>query len=120
MNELRKIEKAVKKYEKTLNDNEKIIKENLKVCTNDLELIMAVLEAYIDSTLEIFQKWCDISVDVFSRTEDNIFLKLKRGIEMKIVNHYLNKLSYEISMAYTYQRRLEQIQMRVAQFQYWL
>lgn len=118
MRELRKIQKAVKQYENLLLINQENARKYHKEYLDDIEILKEVTEVYINETSKIFQKWCDASVSVFEQPENNIFQKIKRRIEMAITNHYLNKLSYELSKVGILQRSLEKIKERFIQYKY--
>ena len=116
MGELRKLEKAVNKYEEMLLKNQEEAKRNKEIYINDVKMLVDFIEEYIEDISNKLQIWCDVSVSVFDQSTNNIFLKTKRAIDMKIVNHYLNKFSKMMSKAGLLQRRLEKIQKRFEQY----
>ncbi len=118
MREMRKVEKAVKEYEKLLTQNPQNAKEYKEDYLKDVELLIVVVETYIEHTEEVFQTWCDTSVKVWEEPTNNIFQKIKRAIGMAISNHYLNLLSKEIAKAGRFQEPLALIKGRFEQFQY--
>ena len=118
MREIRKLEKAVKQYERLLIEDPNDAKENKEIYINDLKLVMDYMEDYIDDMSEKYQIWCDTSVDVFEAPTNNIFLRIKRAVDMYIVNYYLNKFSKMMSNAGILQTKLEKIKERFIQYQY--
>lgn len=118
MRELRKIQKAVKQYENLLLVDQENARKYHKEYLKDIEILREVTKVYIEETSKIFQQWCNTSVSVFEQPENNIFQKIKRKIDMTITNHYLNKLSHELSEAGIMQRGLERIKERFVQYQY--
>lgn len=118
MNELREIQKAVVKYENLLANNQENAKMYCKEYMEDLEILKTVNETYIDSTVKIFQEWCNFSVIIFETVPNNIFQRIKKCIDMKIANHYLNTISYKMSKAGILQIKLDKINLRFIQYQY--
>lgn len=118
MRELRKVTKAVKEYEKLLTEDPQNAKTYQKEYRNDVEILVAVIQTYLNTTAEILQTWCEISVEVFDMPTNNLFQRIKRAIHMAIVNHYLNRLSLEMSKAGKLQTALTKIQTRFMQYQY--
>ena len=118
MRELRKVTKAVKDYEKLLTEDPQNAKTYQKEYRNDVEILVAVIQTYLNTTAEILQTWCEISVEVFDMPTNNLFQRIKRTIHMTIVNHYLNRLSLEMSKAGKLQTALTKIQTRFMQYQY--
>lgn len=116
MRELRKIQKAIIQYERLLAYDQQEAKEKCDFYMSDIEEINSYIESYLDTTLEIFKVWCDANVSIFEEEERNIFQKIKRKINMMIVNHYLNKLSFEMSKAGVLQKRLGDIKLRFIQY----
>ena len=118
MREIRKLEKAVKEYETLLIEDPIDAKENKEIYINDLKLVMDYMEDYIDDMSEKYQIWCDTSVDVFEAPTNNIFLRIKREVDMYIVNYYLDKFSKMMSTVGELQTRLKKVQERFIQYQY--
>ena len=118
MREIRKLEKTVDKYEKLLLEDQEEAKQNKEIYINDLKLLIDFMEKYIEDISDKFQIWCDACVNVFDQSTNNIFLRIKRAIDMKIVNHYLNKFSKMMSKAGILQSRLKKIQKRFEQYKY--
>ena len=118
MRELRKIEKAVKQYKMLLIRNQEEAKRNKKKYLEDLENLMKFIDVYKEDISEKFQIWCNTSVRVFESPTSNVFLEIKRNIDMKIVNHYLNKFSYSLSKVDILKRELKTIRQRFIQYQY--
>lgn len=117
---LREVEKAVEEYGRLLQNDQENAKEYCKEYIDDIEILINVIEVYINETSNKFQVWCDTSVRIFESSKSNTFLKLKRSIEMKIINHYLNKGSYQLSKAGILQSKLEKIEERFIQYKYFI
>ena len=118
MNELRNIKKELDKYENIIQNDPENIRKQCKIYADDIELLYDYIEKHIASTSEILQVWCEISVENFMLQPTNIFLKIKRNIDMKIINHYLNKMSGELALAGILRRKTERIKTRLIQYQY--
>ena len=118
MREIRKLEKAVREYETLLIEDPVDAKENKEIYIDDLKLVMDFMENYIDDMSEKFQMWCDTSVEVFEAPTNNIFLRIKRAVDMYIVNFYLNKFSEMMFIVGNLKTRLEKVQKRFEQYQY--
>ena len=118
MMELRKIEKAVKKYEILLLQDQENAKKHQKEYREDVEIRIAVIEAYLDDATKKLQTWCDTSVEVWDAPTNNVFQRIKRAIQMAIVNYHLNYLSGQMARAGKLQELLAKIKSRFAQFQY--
>ena len=117
MKELRKIEKAIKEYEILISNDQKTARENCEYYIKDIESLNSFIESYLDTTVQNFQVWCDTSVSVFEEETNNVFGKIKKQIDRVITNHYLNKLSLEMSKAGILQKRLSKIKLRFIQYQ---
>ena len=118
MNILRKIQKSIEEYQILLNTDTESAKKNSKEYLNDIICIEVLLEKFIEEATEELKKWCDISVSNFFNDSTNIFLKIKRQIDMAIINHYLYKISGELAIAGKCQARLNPIKERFIQFEY--
>lgn len=116
MRELRKIQKAITQYERLLAYDQQEAKEKCDFYMNDIEGINSYIESYLDTTVDVFQKWCDANVSIFEMEERNVFQKVRSKIDMMIVNHYLNKLSFRMSKAGVLQKRLAEIKLRFLQY----
>ena len=58
---------------------------------------------------------------LYLKKKDNrLYLKIKKKIDMAIVNQYLNKLSGYLSKAGLLQKRLLKIEQRFKQYQYFI
>ena len=117
---LRTVKKAVKDYSNLLNND----KENaVKYCDDyikDVNVLMEFLETFMDESSGVFKRWCDISVSVFGWSEDNFLDRIYKSVNMMIINHYLNKLSFDLSVAGKFKTQLENIKIRLEQFKYLL
>lgn len=120
MNILRKFQKTIKRYEMLLQENQEEAKKGKNDFIKDVELIKKALNKYIDETAKELQIWCDTSVAVFEKKDNRLYLKIKKKIDMAIVNHYLNKLSGYLSKAGLLQKRLLKIEQRFKQYQYFI
>lgn len=118
MRELQKIKKAVNNYVKLIATDQQNARKYCKEYLQDVDILQTTIEAYIDKTSEIFKDWCNASVNIFELPENNILQKIKKMINLKIVNHYLNKFSYELSVSGILQKDLITIQERLTQYQY--
>ena len=118
MRELRKIKKAVNCYLKLIATDQQNARRYCKEYLQDVDILQTTIEAYIDQTSKIFKDWCKASVNVFDLPENNILQKIKKMINLKIVNHYLNKFSYELSASGLLQKKLTIIKERLTQYQY--
>ncbi len=120
MNILREIQKAIEKYEILLQEYQEEAKKGKNDFIKDVETISEALNSYIDETAKESQIWCDTSVAVFEEKDNNFCLKIKKKVDMMIVNYYLNKLSAELSKAGLLQKRLLKIKQRFVQYQYFI
>ena len=118
MKELRKIQKAVKQYENLLLENQENARMYHEQYLQEIEVLGEIINLYIEQTSKVFQEWCNISIQIFVLPENNIFQKIKRKINMNIVNYYLNKYSYELTEIGIMQRGLERIKQRFIQYKY--
>lgn len=115
---LRKIKNAVNNYVILLVHYPEIAKENCKEFLLESKILKAMLNDYLDETTDLFQTWCDESVKVFEYDDSNIFKQIKKLINLKIVNHHLNKLSYELSVIEILEENLKIIIERLTQYKY--
>ena len=115
---MRKVEKAVKEYEKLLLQDPQNAKRYKEEYLKDVEILIAVVETYIENTEKVFQIWCDTSVRVWEEPTNNVFQRIKRAIGMSISNHYLKFLSKQMAKADKFQKPLGLIKERFEQFQY--
>ena len=81
-------------------------KKNCKSYLEDVERLQEIVNIYIEKTTELFQISCNTCVEVWTLPSNTIFARIKRSIEMKIVNHYLNRYSCELSSAGILQKNL--------------
>ena len=119
MSEIRKLEKAAREYEKILLNKPEEAKMYHKECRREIKALLSITESYIDSESKMFLLWADESAKNFNEPEGNIFKRIKRKIDMLFVNHFLNKISYNLSKAGTIKRGLEKMDHRFMQFEYW-
>ena len=117
MNELRKMIKAVNKYVVLIYNNPEKVRKNCNIYLNDVELLQNMIDSYIDEMCELFQNSCNISVTVWSSSSNNIFCRIKRFISIEVINHHLNKYSYNLAAAGILKRNLEIINTRLIQIQ---
>ena len=120
MNILREFKKVIEKYEILLQKYQEEAKKGKNDFIKDIEAISESLNSYIDETAKEFQIWCDTSVAVFEEEDNNLCSKIKKKVEMIIVNHYLNKLSAELYKAGLLRERLLKIKQRFVQYQYFI
>ena len=120
MNILRGFRKVIEKYEILLQKYEEEAKRGKNDFIKDVEAITEALNSYIDETDKEFQIWCDTSVAVFEEKDNNLCLKIKKKVDMVIVNYHLNKLSAKLSKAGLLQKRLLKIKQRFVQYQYFI
>lgn len=117
---LRKFQKVIEKYEILLQRYQEEAKKGKNDFIKDVELIKEALNEYIDETTKEFQIWCDTSVAIFEEKDNKLYLKIKKKIDMAIVNHHLNRLSNYLSKAGLLQKRLLKIEQRFIQYQYFI
>ncbi len=120
MNILRKFEKVIGKYEILLQKYQEEAKKEKNDFIKDVEAISEAMNSYIDETAKELQIWCDISVAVFEEKDNILCLKIKKKVDMAIVNYHLNKLSVKLSKAGLLQKRLFKIKQRFIQYQYFI
>ena len=118
MKELRKIQKSIKQYQILLNTDTQNAKQNCKEYLEDVTSIEDFINYYIEDASKELQKWCDISVTKFFSESKNIILKMKRWIDMAIINHYLSKISGELAVAGKCKENLKSIKERFIQYEY--
>ena len=118
MNELRKIEKSVNKYVKLLALNPENIKMYSENYAKDIENLQTTIEDYINTTSELFQKWCNISVSIFSYEDSTVFLKIRKNINMIVANHYLSRFSYKLSRAGILLNNVKIVKERIMQYNF--
>lgn len=116
--ELRKMCKSVNMYIVLLSqDNADNLKKNHEEYLSDVDKLSKIIDDYLKDIADLFQNWCDISVEVFSLKTSNVFLRMNRYLIMLIVNHYLNKYSYEMSVCGILQDNLSIIHQRLIQYE---
>lgn len=118
MNELRRLEKSAREYEVLLMQYPQKARENQQEYSKSISVLLQTVETYIKSETTAFKIWTDLSVEIFTSPENNIFQTVKRKINMAIVNYFLNKVSYNLSKAGIILRGLKKMQHRFMQFQY--
>lgn len=118
MRELRKIQKAIEKYQILLNRDTPNARQNCREYLEDVTSIEDFINFFIEDASKELQKWCDISVTNFFSESRNIILRIKKRIDMSIINHYLNKISRELAVAGRCQENLQPIKKRFLQFKY--
>lgn len=115
--ELRKMCKSVNMYIVLLSpDNAEDLKKNHKEYLADLDVLTKLINAYLEDTTNLFQSWCNVSVEVFLYETSNMFSRMIRFLQMVIVNHYLNKYSYEMSVCGILQNNLSCVRQRLIQY----
>ncbi len=115
--ELRKMCKSVNMYIVLLSpDNAEDLKKNHKEYLADLDVLTKLINAYLEDTTNLFQTWCNVSVEVFLYETSNMFSRMIRFLQMVIVNHYLNKYSYEMSVCGILQNNLSCVRQRLIQY----
>ncbi len=92
------------------------LKQNHEKYLADVEELNDAISDYLKKTTDLFQIWCDASVQVFSQQSTNIFLRMKIYFRMFIVNHNLKKYSYEMHVYKTLQKNISHIQRRLIQY----
>lgn len=115
--DLRKIRNAVNNYVVLLAEHPEKVREHYKDYILDVEKLSESVENYINSTADLFQDWCQASVEVFEYEDNNFFKQIYKKINMMIVNHYLNKFSYELSVCGIFQDNLDIISKRLANYE---
>lgn len=115
--ELRKIRNAVNNYVVLLAEHPEEVREHYKDYISDVERLSESVENYINSTSDLFQTWCESSVEVFGYEESNFFQQIYKKINMEIVNHYLNRYSYELSVCGIFQDTLNIISKRLVNYE---
>ena len=116
--ELRKKCKLVNMYIVLLSpENTDNLKKNHEEYLSDVDKLSKIIDNYLKDIADLFQNWCDISVEVFSLKTSNVFLRMNRYLIMLIVNHYLNKYSYEMSVCGILQDNLSIIHQRLIQYE---
>lgn len=116
--ELRKMCKLVNMYIVLLSlENADNLKKNHEEYLSDVDKLSKIIDDYLKDIADLFQNWCDISVEVFSLKTSNVFLRMNRYLIMLIVNHYLNKYSYEMSVCGILQDNLSIIHQRLIQYE---
>lgn len=115
--ELRKMCNAVNEYVVLLQQPTPDVKQNPTQYLSDIENLNGIISSYLGKTVDVFQVWCDESVRVFSQESTNVFLRIKRYFSMKIINHYLNKYSFEMSVCGYLQNNLSFIEQRLIQYE---
>lgn len=115
--ELRRMCKLVNMYIVLLSpDNAEDLKKNHKEYLADLDMLAKLINAYLEDTTNLFQSWCNVSVEVFLYETSNMFSRMIRFLQMVIVNHYLNKYSYEMSVCGILQNNLSLVRQRLIQY----
>lgn len=116
--QLRKKCKLVNMYIVLLSpENTDNLKKNHEEYLSDVDKLSKIIDDYLKDIADLFQNWCDISVEVFSLKTSNVFLRMNRYLIMLIVNHYLNKYSYEMSVCGILQDNLSIIHQRLIQYE---
>lgn len=115
--ELREIRNAVNNYVVLLAEHPEEVREHYKDYILDVKKLSESVENYINNTSDLFQEWCETSVEVFAFTENNFFQLIYKKINMFIVNHYLNRFSYELSVCGIFQDNLKVISKRLANYE---
>ncbi len=118
MMELRKVKKAVEKYETLLVKDQENAKRYKNEYAKDIEILLAVVETYLNDAAKELQIWCNTMANVFQEPTNNFWQRTKRAIDMAVVNHYFNGLSKRMFQAGNLQTRLKKIQQRFVQYQY--
>lgn len=116
--ELRRMCKLVNRYVLLLSpENSENLKKNNKKYIVEINNLSKIINDYLENIADLFQDWCDISVEVFSHETSNVFSRMKRFLSMVIVNHYLNKYSYQMSVCGILQNNLSIINQRLIQYE---
>lgn len=115
--ELRKIRNAVNNYVVLLAEHPEEVRKHYQDYISDVEKLSETVENYINTTSDLFQEWCEASVEVFEYEDNNFFQKIYKKINMFIVNHYLNRFSYELSVCGIFQDNLDIISKRLANYE---
>lgn len=97
-------------------DNAENLKKNHEEYLDDLDKLTKLINDYLEDTANLFQTWCNVSVEVFSYETSNVFSRMIRFLSMVIVNHYLNKYSYEMSVCGILQNNLSLVRQRLIQY----
>ncbi len=115
--ELRKIRNAVNNYVVLLAENPETVREHYQDYISDVERLSESVENYINATADLFKIWCNNSVEVFEYEDNNLFQQIYKKINMSIVNHYLNRYSYELSVCIIFQDNLSIISKRLTSYE---
>lgn len=115
--ELRKMCNAVNEYVVLLQQPTPDVKQNPTQYLSDIANLNNVIDTYLSKTSDLFQVWCDESVRVFFQESTNVFLRIKRYFSMMIVNHYLKKYIYEMSVCRILKNNLSFIEPRLIQYE---
>lgn len=118
MNKMRKIEEIVENYKRTILYDPQVLKKYLEEHIYNVTELKEVTNDYLKCMICDFGEWCNVSVAVFDKNGNNIFQKVKRKIDMLIVNHYLNKISKDISKLNLMIINIGEIETRLMQFKY--
>ena len=116
MSELREMIKEVNKYVDLVVERQDDAREYCRIYILEVEKLKRVVNLFIDRNAKDFQVWADKSVEVFDMSDRNIFLKIKRTVLMEYVNHYLNKISKNLAYAGILRYNLENVEIRLQQF----
>lgn len=116
--ELRRLGKLVNGYVLLLSpENSENLKKNHKKYLVEINNLSKIINDYLENIADLFQDWCDFSVEVFSYETSNVFSRMVRFLSMVIVNHYLNKYSYQMSVCGILQNNLSIINQRLIQYE---
>ena len=118
MKELQKIEKEVKVLEELLIYNPQYAKKHKNDYKNYTSNLIEIVNTYIEDISEIFEKYCEDCVIVWTGPTDNLMQRIKRSIDISIIYHKLNVLSLGLSKAGVLKYKLTKIEERFIQFQY--
>ena len=73
MRELRKIKKVIREYHRLLSYDQQNAKDNKEKYISDIEMLKTFIETYIKTTADVFEQWCNVSVEVFESSNNTIF-----------------------------------------------
>ena len=118
MNELRQVEKAVEKYEKDLSNSPRVIKQDLNIFQDDVEILIAFLDTFIKFSRKHIKNWERVFNENYLIPEINPFSVMKKSFWFRVAEYYLKKCNKELEKAGGLRKKLEFIQKKMEQYQY--
>lgn len=115
------VKNTIKIINATLLEDKKYVKKHIKEYIIQVEIVLKVLEIFIEDANNEFKYWCSENINLnfeLWESPNSIFINIFNYIKRFNYELRLNLLAIKISKAKKYQKNLDSIMVRLNQIKY--